>query len=335
MSHGPSFSNHSSTKKGSYSEIVDIGAVVVGDYLYISYSFERNPGSARVRRCLTSTGQGDSTFGSSGWLEVFDDTEDDIVELELASNQEANNNRLYLFTIHSDGELSYDFTDDEGGNGDAEWVRIDTGVSNAGSDLDVSFNDRSEPGALGAYLFAVYRTTADTIDLFQAISPFPSVATEEIGTYSRDRPRVSAYRDQVVVVWESSASPNFGVYYAISEDGGGAWTYGIADTGIAGDTNVPVVTLSRGTGIIIAYQRESAGDDLVFSRHSNYGVHPLSNSVAVTSIGLSLGMDMALKELPEGGMALVSIHPDGIPFFDWISMIFQNGFELGDTNDWN
>jgi len=315
--------------------IVDIGAIVVGNYFYITYVTENLPGNAKLRRCPVSDGQVDTSFGPSGWITVFDDTDANIVDLELASNQEGNNNRLYLFAIHTDGKLSYDFTDDEGGEGDTDWSRIDTGVSNAGSYLDVSYNDRSEAGTPGAYLFAVYRTTSNKVDLFQAINPYPSVASEEIGSWSGDRPRISAYRDQVVIVWKSSASPNVGVYYTVSEDGGDTWTYGFADTGNLGNAHVPVVSLSRGTGIVIAYQRESSGDDFAFMRQSDYGIHPLSYSSAVSNVGLSLGEDMFLKELPEGGIVLLSIHPDGVLYYDRIPMIFQNGFELGDNLDWD
>lgn len=316
----------------SNTPIVDIGAVVVGDYFYISYTYENNPGSARLRRCLSSTGAADSSYA---WVEVYNDTEANIVEFELSSNQESTNNRLYLFSILSDGRLTFDYSDEDGGSGSLAWTRFSTDVTDAGSYLDVAFNDRETPGAAGGWVFVVYRTTANKIDLFRFVNPFPESSVTEIAPWFSSYPRISAYRSCVVVVYLSDNSPYRGVNYAFSNDAGETWGHEILDFGNNGNLWEPVISLKRGGGIAVAYQRQSEGDDFVFMQHKNYDDRFFSAAEAATDIGLDLGWRMNLQALPEGGLGLVTIHSGGIPYYDRTPLIFSNSFELGDTLDWD
>jgi len=308
---------------------------VSGDYFYVSYTYDSNPGSARLRRCLTSTGAVDYSYGDNNWVEVYNDTEANIFDLELTSNQEANNNRLYLFSILSDGRLLFDFADQDGGDGSLAWNRLSTDVTDAGSYLDVAYNDRENPSAVGGWVFAVYRTTDNKIDVFRFINPFPGSGVTEIAPWFSGSPRISAYRSRIVVVYLSDNSPSRGVNYAFSEDTGDTWSYNILDYGDQGDVFEPVVSLKRGGGIATAYQRASAGSDFVCMRHGNYDNALVSTPEAATDIGLDLGSRMSLQALPEGGLGLVSIHSGGIPYYDRTPLIFSNGFELGDILDWD
>jgi len=312
--------------------IIDIGAAVVGDYFYICYLTESHPDSVRVRRTSTATGQGDTTYF---WHEVFNDPVN-VSSIDIASNQEANNNRLYLFAINSGGELRSFYTDEEGGsNPDLPWTELNTGVSDAAGGLDLAFNDRTPAGTEGGYLFALYRTTADKINVFRFIYPFPANGTTEVGSYFRHDPRISAYRGRVVVVYTTEISSSVGAGMALSADSGATWSWEILDGAVDGDVAEPVVTLRGGGGVMIAYQRDLSGDDSSFFRAGPYDELPLSSSAAAGDTIPELGTRMDLEALPEGGPGLLSIDENGIPRFDRIPTIFLNGFELGDTLDWD
>ncbi len=312
---------------GSSVPIVDIGAAVVGDYFYVAYLTESHAETARVRRSLVTTGEGDISFS---WLEVFDVDNAIVNDVELTSNQEANNNRLYLFSVLSDGRLIYFYTDEEGGgNPDFAWTELSTGVTNAAGNLDLAYDDRDPAGAIGGYLFAAYRTMASTIDVFRFINPFPEKDVTEIAPWFHDGPRISAYRNHVVVVYGADNSAYVGANMAVSADSGDMWDLEILDGGVDGDVAQAVVTARGGGGVRIVYQRNLTGDDLPFFRAGHYEETFLSTPAAASGSGLTLGSKMDLE-----GPGLISLHDGDIPYFDRIPPVFLNGFELGDTLDW-
>jgi len=315
--------------------IVDVGAAVVDGYLYITYVTESTASSARVRRCLVSTGAGDSSYGTSGWMEVFDDSGANVVDLEMSSNQEGNDNRLYLFAIMTDGKLTLDFADEEGGNNEDDWTRLDTGVTDAVNCLDVAFNNNGIPGEAGGYLFAVYRNMANKIFVFRFKNPFPEKDTTEIAPYYADHPSISAYRRRLMVVYTADFSPFYGSAVAYSENAGDIWRARILDGGFEGNIHEPVTEIGGGNGLAAVFQRQASSDDLPMISCGNYTDQTLLLPVAASETGLTLGTRMDLAALPDGGLGLVSIHAGGVPFFDRTPMLFLNGFEIGDAEDWS
>ena len=314
--------------------IIDIGASVLGDYFNVIYVPWGSPRSARIRRCIASTGAGDPTFDSNGWLEIYDDSTADVIEVELASNQEGNNNRLHLFSIFSDGRLTYHYTNEEGGDGDLAWTPLDTGITNATGNLHAANNDRKEPGSPGGHLFALFR---DDINLITVFRWKPNLGSDihYIAAYHDDTLDISAFRDHVVVVHTYGHATRTGLRSWASDDAGDTWSYDYLDSGSHGDVSQPKVTLRGGGGAVIAFQRDSTGDDLVFMCTRGYSDQPWTDPFPATDVSLTIDTQMDLEALPKGGFGLVSIHSGGFPWYDQMPLIFRHGFEFGDSVDWD
>ncbi|RLE20343.1 MAG: hypothetical protein DRJ65_18460, partial [Acidobacteria bacterium] len=90
-----------------------------------------------------------------------------------------------------------------------------------------------------------------------------------------------------------------------------------------------------GSGIIIAYQRDLVGDDLMFMRTRTYANTPWSNIVAVTDADLSWATAVGLEALPEGGPGIIWFSSSAYPHFDQTPIIWRSNFEFGDTMGWN
>ena len=190
------------------------------------------------------------------------------------------------------------------------------------------------PGSPGGFLFAVYRANDNGIDVCRFL-PALAVDVRGIAPYFTDDPAISAYRDRAVIVHTYDAPPRTGLRYWFTEDAGDSWSYGFLDYGGYGDVNQPDVTLRRGGGIVVTYQRDSSPEDFLFMRTRVYGDETWSEAVQVSDVGLTVGTDIALEALPEGSLGLVSFHTGGIPWYDQTPLIFRNSFELGDTLDWD
>ncbi len=303
-----------------------ISGIVTGDYFYVAYPSLDEHG-AIVRRFNASTGALDNGFGSN---EVFSEPGVVVKHLELASNQ---NDRLYLFSILSDGTLKFNWTDQDGGTGSAPWGEVDTGVTDASQYLDVSYVEGHS--VLGSFLVAVYRGGQGQVSVFQQSLSSNSTTLLD-GNSSNTVVRVSAYGDFVVVVYDYSYGGGAdGVKYQISYDGGDSWTWGTIDDGSGGDAYQADVTLRRGGGIVVAYTRVDNGVS-VFQRTRDYpSGSAWSDPVAVTDNQRQGYKENEVENLPEGGPGIISFFNSGvIAQFDQTPMIWKNGFELGDTVGW-
>ncbi len=146
---------------------------------------------------------------------------------------------------------------------------------------------------------------------------------------------ISAYRHHVVIVHQYDAGGTLGIKYRVSYNGGDVWGVGTLDTGSNGNCYSPDVTLRRGSGIIIAYQRDLVGDDLMFMRTRTYANTPWSNIVAVTDADLSWGKAVGLEALPDGGPGIIWFSSNDYAHFDQTPIIWRSNFEFGDTMGWN
>jgi len=317
--------------------ILDISGVVVGDYFYVTYAVGSIPGSAWVLRIHASTGIRDMTFNTTGSIEAFDSTPNDIVELQLTSNQDDNNNRLYLFSILSNDTLALLVTDEDGGDGSLAWTPVVTGVTNAADNLDVAYNAGNETG--DTILFAIYRVIGVTTDRIHALRINTAMicnTTDLSRYYGSSDLHISAYRNEVMAVYEYSNGGTSWILYGVSFNGGGLWYEGILDNGSEGNCYQPNVTLRRGGGVVVAYQRDLVGDDLIFMLTRPYtDTYWSTPAEVVTDADLSLGTAVELQALPKGGPGVIWFSFDNYAHFDQTERIWRNSFENGDTVDWD
>jgi hypothetical protein len=125
------------------------------------------------------------------------------------------------------------------------------------------------------------------------------------------------------------------VKYQISYDGGDSWAWGTIDDGSAGDAFDADVTLRRGGGIVVAYTRLDNGVS-VFQRTRDYpSGSAWSEPIAVTDNHRQPYRQNEVENLPEGGPGVISFRASGIiAEFDQTPVIWNSGFELGDTAGW-
>ena len=304
-----------------------ISGIVCGDYFYVT-SPSLDEHGAMIRRFNASTGALDNGFGAN---EVFSEPSVTVRHLELASNRD---DRLYLFSILSDGTLKYYWTDQDGGAGSAPWGEVDTGVTDANRYLDVSYVEGHS--VFGNFLFAVYRVGQGQVSVFQQSISSNSTTLLD-GDSSKTVVRISAYGDTVVVVYEHSFGGGAdGVKYMISYDGGDSWNWGTIDDGSAGDAFDADVTLRRGGGIVVAYTGFDNIGGNVFLRTRDYpSGSAWSDPVAVLDNQHQHYRQNEVENLPEGGPGIITFSVPGvIAQFDQTPMIWNNGFELGDTVGW-
>ena len=302
----------------------NVSGIVSGDFYYVTYP-STNQRAAVIRRFSTSTGAPDASFGSN---EVFSDPAETVDLLELGSNRV---DRLYLFSILSDGALKYYWTDDDGGTGSLPWAEVDTGVTDANNYLDVSF---AEDHITGYFLYAVYRGGQGQLSVFRQGNFSNSTTLIDQDLYSSVA-RISAYRNFVMVVYDHSQGGTPKVKYKISYDSGDTWTSGMIDDGSSGDAYYPDVTLRRGGGIVVSYSRIDNGVSVFLKTRDYPSGSAWSSPVAVTDNQRQLYKESEVEFLPEGGPSVISFfNQDQTGQFDQGPMIWRNGFELGTTAGW-
>lgn len=300
--------------------LTDVDCAVVDDYVYVAYVAGNAPEEARIRRCLTSTGAIDSSYG---YHVVFDAGTDTVEEVALASNANDLDNRIYYAMIQSDDVLRWAY--DVGSDGTTFVEDSPTGA-NPEFGLDMTWdNNRS---ACAEFLYVSYAgNDGDIHVLGHAESSWTDWAVEE-GTGSFRTTAISAYENTIICAFEYPYSYGTGIRYRISYDCGDTWTPGslaVPDGAAVYGYFEPDVDARDGHGTAIIYQAEAGEFDPMYYRtRAGFAPGTWSDPSIFSDHDGYTGSDTALGHLPplagesfSHGALYLSLDPDfRTPYFD-------------------
>ncbi len=284
--------------------IRSIGAVVVDDYLYVAYVSEADPQDARIRRLSANAGAID---GSYGFQNVVSGGAN-IVEVQVASNLDTFDNRLYYSTILADGSLIFNWTDEQGNDGGLAWTQIATGVTTAVAGLDAAWNTGFQT-TLDWYLFISYISETDTgyevnvARVGNAAIEENTVEPEWSGWYRTTS--VAARDGNAIVVYENDYNGSNGIKYWVSYSTGDTWFFGAVGT--AGEQFAglyhPEVTGRGDMGFTCVYHADllAAALDSVFITNREYGQLPWSPRYRVNYYDPATAYPVEVEYLPTPG----------------------------------
>jgi hypothetical protein len=241
-----------------------MSAAVVGDYCYVGYTALNPQVEGRIRRFSAATGAMDVAFG---WETIFSVIDPEYVkEINISTNQEVYNNRIYCMAITSTGDLRYFW--DTASDG-ASWSEISTGITNADRGVDATFCG----GDSARYFYVSYYDTNDSLCILGEDSvDWYNLLKVHAGA-SADYTAISAYNDMIICAFDRS-TPSFTCEYRISRDGGESWSYGTLDSATYGMES-PDVTAKMGAGLAVTYRYYTDFREERFA-HRNYdpGIWP-------------------------------------------------------------
>ena len=313
-------------------DVVDLSCAVIEHFFYVAYTTDSNPGQARVRRFSTSDGTVDSTYGS----QIVLDSPHDVKELVLVSSETGGlEGRLWLTAIDDYGTVHLFSTDWEGGSGSLPWQGTATFINNASFGLDATYAERNT----GIELYIVYVAFSGNVWVSRW-GTGDEVLIGVLDTFDNTGPRISAYGESVMVVFEDDHDGWDGTHveYRLSDDGFDTWY----PAGIVAeaDTDVMVgatdVTLRKGRGGVIVWGRDAWLDDGVFER----GLFAGSNTAWTTiheagSTDPEVVTSMRIEPMFDGGWGILRAVGDSSQVeFELSPLLLFDGFELGNTDQW-
>ena len=240
--------------------IYDVDGVVHGDYFYVGYLANLSGTyTGKIRRFYNSTGLSDGTYGNKTPIDegVL------IRDIDLASNADLSDNRIYYWAIMGNDSLRYYWSDQ-----DAEtWGSIDPGIGNADRGLDTGHDPN------GDERWASYVGTDNSL---YAVERSPWVyhgPFDYVGTNSNARTSIATYRDTIMITYPHYDGSYYNFRYIVSYDDGSTWISGILaspseNIGIMND-----ITGRNGDGFGVVYQNQGIAAE-GFYRHRGYPVSP-------------------------------------------------------------
>ncbi len=309
--------------------VVDLSATVVDDYLYVGYVYDDGtnaPSDARIRRFSVSTGGSDIVYG---WKTVFDKGSA-IKEIALCSNADDYDNRVYYFAILSNYNLAFFWANQDG----STWNEHDTGVEDALSGLDVTWNSNGSGGSdlYASYINFILLKSNENIGEGSSVTvwdtDFATDTERVIHSFSGAHwmTSISAYADTVLCAYEEPYTNGMGIRYNISYDGGSAWNAGYWAPDAGHNYYNPDLTARGGQGTAIVYDDEAGAFDPVWFRYrDHYSSGPWDAEVKqINTFDGATAYPNQIEWLPPLGSATyaygasyISFDPDpGTAYFD-------------------
>ncbi|HIE05398.1 MAG TPA: T9SS type A sorting domain-containing protein [bacterium (Candidatus Stahlbacteria)] len=276
--------NETFTFGASY-QINWVDASVLANHCYVAYIVGTNQDGGRLRRFRVSDGQPEDFNNGQAFITVFTLASGAIEEVNLTSNQDFFNNRLYYMSLTSTDELKY-FWDDTGA---VSWSEVNTGVTDADRGLDACTNED-----YGTYfLLASYLTTSDQIKIDGRSSSWDNLITRTAGS-GTDYTAIGAYHDTLLCAYDYHRGASLWVRYLTSYNGGSTWYWGTFD-----DTTTlqksPDVALRAGGGEGVIYRFYTSPRELRYTWRNYAGgwstpvnladVQPYYNKPAIEHLG--------------------------------------------------
>lgn len=253
----------------STGNFIDADLTVCQNYVYVGYASRAEAGSAKLRRFATSNGQRDSGYGIKSIFNI-----NEIVELELASNFDAYNNRIYYFAILQNNSLLWYWSDQNG----STWYTVNTGITNAKTGLSSCTDPGFKSGITDYHTWFSFHQTDDVLAVARIKDSGGTTIIERFTLGSCfDVTSIGAYNSVIMVGYEYQFTSGRGIRYQISYNGAGnTWYFG--DMAIPSATSQhfesPSVTCRRGGGIALIYQEEGGSFDPCWFCQRGYGTGP-------------------------------------------------------------
>lgn len=239
-----------------------ISATVLANDCYVAYLPSDFPYEARLRHFYASSG-----LTNGGYTTVFTTAAPDtIFDVEITSNQDYYNNRLYYWGLVKNGELRLFWDSPDV----SSWIEISTGVTNAKRGLDATCNE----GFATRFLWVSYITSSDTlkIDYYSSGEIYGNAKKLYVGSALMN-PSLAAYNDTLICFHEMPGSSVYHCRYEVSYNEGNSWAYGAVDDTMTNVSYYPDVTARKGGGFGVVYRYYSPTRELRFV-HRGYASNP-------------------------------------------------------------
>jgi len=272
----------------------DVDMAVVDGWVYVAYVPETPSSSARLRRVSAATGQVDAGYS----FKVIDTAPSgaEYLEVDLETNADALDNRLYYTTLDDAGRVVFRFAVAfNADQPDNTTFNARPPLTGAARNLDTHWNQNG-----GDFLFFSYVDTSDNIRVWSRGS---FVWNDRFTGATQDpspNPTITAHRDTIMVAYEdqNAAGDQFFKRYLVSYDGGANWAFGIADSSPSGFFN-PDVSGRLGYGTAIAANQElGAFDPLAVSVRQYYRCCTWNAPLVINNQDLQSGSEVAIQALP-------------------------------------
>jgi len=223
----------------------DVDGAVCADHFYVAYTggITSAPNvMAWLKTFKAADGTADTFPDGSSSYQVFVTTDPDtIMDVELCTNQDQFNNRLYFFAIIKNGMIRFFW----GYPDQVSWTEIATGITDALQGLDANWNT----GYTDYARVISYIDDADSVLIYGLVSNSCDrlIGYNVNATYDYSTTSCGGWGDTLFSAFQYGGT-NMEVRYLVRYGTGGSWYYG----NLAPDTTVsnytPDVTLRGGGG---------------------------------------------------------------------------------------
>lgn len=320
----------------AYGLRAELSMAVSGDRVWVAYSNTGNEDELRMRRFLTTTGGVDSAYFFETVATITPAT---VVDVALISNEPDFGTAVYVGIVASDNSVRT-YWDDLNGTSFSDYSPT---ISNADDNIDFTFAPFSMQTS-GYTAFLSYESTAGDIVVWRMsfLGTWDQVLTRPISG-TNNYTSISAFKDTVMVVYESAFAEGTGIRYEVSYNYGIDWYYGVIYEPEAGDpvAHGGAVSLSGGNGSFATYHLEEGAVDRAFVRsRSGYASAPWNNPIPFSNSDTMSGTQTKIEWIGApcvGSYGMLYLAADAIPYFDLTSArgYFCDGFESGGTSAWN
>ena len=224
----------------------DLDGCVVSNHFYVAYSggSATNPSSmAWLKRFRSSDGAPVDMPNGSSTFNIFNTTE--IVDIDISSNHEQTNNRLYFYCIDNTGVIHNYYNNPT----NVTWTPITTNINDAQQGLDTDWNlNFTDHSSILSYIdnanqVKIYGRDNTSWDLL--------ITYSILGTSSYFTTGIGGYGDTLFCAFNYDGA-HMQVRYLVNY--AGSWAYGFLAPDTMESNFSPDVTLRNGSGIHAVYR---------------------------------------------------------------------------------
>jgi len=231
-------------------ELKSMNAAVLGGDCYVSYGAASHNYEVRLRRVYATTGLEHQFQGAQAFITIATFSgADSIEEIAMTSNQDFNDNRLYVLPLTFAGNLKYYWGDTSAMSWDSTPV---PGITNAVTGVDACTNE----GYDSTFIWVSYLGTGDSLH----ITGRRGGGWRNFITYpaTDDNTSIGAWKDTVLCTFQYDGLASNHIRYLVHYTGGnpsGSWLYNNVggDTAVISEASDVALREGGGSGVIYRY----------------------------------------------------------------------------------